>query len=156
MRRTPLDPALQAELAAVAEQAGCELIHLELKGAVLRLVLDKPEGVGLGDCERVSRQASALLDAFDFGVGRYTLEVSSPGLDRPLYRPADYERFLGRMARVTYQVPETGAKRTVIGRLEGFRPAADAAEVEVVDATTRQSVTIPLAAIQAARLEIET
>lgn len=148
-----IDPSVEAELAAVAAAAGCELVHLERKGATLRLVLDKPEGVNLSDCEAVSRQASALLDAYDFGTGRYTLEVSSPGLDRPLYRPDDFERFLGRLARVSFRPAETGARRTVIGRLTSFN--RESGEVELVETTTRQSVLVPLAAIEAARLEIE-
>jgi ribosome maturation factor RimP len=107
---TPLTPEVEAELAESAAAAGCELIHAEWKGGLLRLVLDRPDspdspdsGVSLADCERVAKQASALLDMLDFGQGRYLLEVSSPGLDRQLYRPSDYRRFLGRLVRVTYE-----------------------------------------------------
>ena len=70
------------EIEQVAQAAGCELVHAELKGGVLRLFVDRPEGVTLADCQLVSRQVSALLDVLDFGTGRYVLEVSSPGLDR--------------------------------------------------------------------------
>jgi ribosome maturation factor RimP len=111
--RTPLTalaPEIEAELAESAAAAGCELIHAEWKGGLLRLVLDRPDaadspdtGVSLADCERVAKQASALLDVLDFGQGRYLLEVSSPGLDRQLYRPSDYRRFLGRLVRVTWE-----------------------------------------------------
>src|SRR5689334_21983574 len=88
---------------SVASSAGCDLLHAEIKGGVMRLILDRPEGgVTLTDCEHVSKQVSHLLDVLDFGSGRYVLEVSSPGLDRQLYRPADYERFAGRLARVTF------------------------------------------------------
>ena len=62
----------------------------------------------------------------DFGTGRYVLEVSSPGLDRQLYKPRDYERFAGRLARVTYEDPETGKKRTDVARLQGLRRAEGA------------------------------
>jgi hypothetical protein len=80
------------ELAAIAESVGCELVRVEFKGGVLRLMLDREPGserlgVSHEDCANVSRQASALLDVVDFGPARYTLEVTSPGLDRPLYRP---------------------------------------------------------------------
>src|SRR6185369_3709461 len=75
---------LQPELEAIAESAGCELVHVEIKGGVLRLFLDKPEGITLADCEHVSKLASAYLDVVDFGKSRYVLEVSSPGLDRQL------------------------------------------------------------------------
>ena len=79
----------------------------------------------LADCEHVSRQVSALLDVLDFGTGRYVLEVSSPGLDRQLYKPRDYDRFAGRLARVTFQDPETGKKKTVVARLQGLRRAGE-------------------------------
>ena len=75
------------EIEQVAQAVGCELVHAELKGGVLRLFVDRPEGgVTLADCQLVSKQVSALLDVLDFGTGRYVLEVSSPGLDRQLYR----------------------------------------------------------------------
>ena len=151
---------LVPELEQVAESTGCELVHVELKGAVLRLFLDKPEGVTLADCERVSKQCSALLDVLDFGSQRYVLEVSSPGLDRQLYRPKDYERFVGRLARVTVVDPETSKKRTVVARLHEFRPGADpgdpqGAEVVLADDRTGAQETIPLRAVKTARLEIE-
>lgn len=151
------------ELEAVAAASGCELLHAELKGGVMRLILDKPEGVTLADCEHVSKQASALLDVLDFGSGRYVLEVSSPGLDRQLYRPQDYERFAGRLARVTMDDPETGKKKTVVARLEGLRrpPTADAAagpegaEVLLKDDKSGERQSIPLKNVKLARLEIE-
>src|SRR5437764_15262563 len=121
------------ELEAVAAASGCELLAAELKGGVMRLILDRPEGgVTLADCEHVSRQASALLDVLDFGAGRYVLEVSSPGLDRQLYRPQDYDRFAGRLARVTYTDPETGKKKTEVARPQGLRRAAGASEEDAV------------------------
>ncbi|HEX7186314.1 MAG TPA: ribosome maturation factor RimP [Thermoanaerobaculia bacterium] len=150
---------LRPELEQIAEAAGCELVHVEIKGGVLRLILDKPEGVSLGDCEHVSRQVSAFLDVADFGKSRYVLEVSSPGLDRPLYRPRDYERFLGRLARVTVEDPETGKKRTVIGRLQEFERPEGASEedarVIVVEEPRGERHEIALRNIRQARLEIE-
>lgn len=155
---------LLPELEQVAESSGCELVHVELKGAVLRLILDKPEGVTLADCERVSKQASALLDVLDFGSQRYVLEVSSPGLDRPLYRPRDYERFKGRLARVTILDPETGKKRTVVARLQDFRPGEGAvaesagapdAKIVLADDRTGAQEVIALRDVKTARLEIE-
>ena len=127
-----LDSEILGELEELARRAGCELIHCEFKGNVLRLVLDRPEGVTLDDCQAVSKQASALLDVADFGSGRYLLEVSSPGLDRPLYHEQDYERF--------------------VARLEGFS-AQPATEVTLMDEATAESYTIPLKFIKLARLE---
>ena len=153
------DPALRAELAAVAESSGCELVHVEWKGGVLRLVIDRPgiasEGGGVTHehCATVSRQASAILDVWDFGAGRYTLEVSSPGLDRPLYRPEDFGRFAGRLARVTYQPPGEG-KRTVLVRLREYEPGGGGRAL-VDDEATGELLTIPVAQVLRARLEVE-
>jgi ribosome maturation factor RimP len=215
-----LTPEIEAELAEVAAAAGCELIHVEWKGGVLRLVLDRPPapqtppqsrepsdgsgssepaaggdpsdpagpsegrvprtpmapGVSLANCEQVAKQSSALLDVLDFGRGRYLLEVSSPGLDRQLYRLSDYERFLGRLARVTYETTGPGggpARRTVVARLAELRrpaigtetpPAVSAAgpraltaagEVTLIDDKTGQRLTLKLESIRLARLEVE-
>lgn len=147
-----VDPELRDELEGIAHASGCELVNVELKGGTLRLILDKEGGVSLGDCEHVSRQASALLDVLDFGKSRYLLEVSSPGLDRELYGPRDYERFTGRLARVTFTTPE-GAKRTVVGRLAEFRP--DPGEIVLTDEASGTSHTIGADRIVKARLEIE-
>ena len=153
------DPALRAELAAVAEGTGCELLHVEWKGGVLRLVIDRPQsgpdsgGVTHEHCATVSRQASALLDVYDFGAGRYTLEVSSPGLDRALYRPEDFGRFSGRLARVTYQPPGEG-KRTVLVRLREYEPGGGGRAL-VDDEATGELLTIPVAQVLRARLEVE-
>ena len=149
-----LDASLVAELAAVAERLGCELVHAEYKGGVLRLYVDREEGIGLEDCALVSRQVSPLLDAAEFGAGRYVLEVSSPGLDRQLYGPRDYERFTGRLARVSFKDPATARKRTVIGRLLAYRPEAGG-EVEIEASDTGEKHRVALNSIQTARLEVE-
>ncbi len=146
---------LAPEIEQVAQAAGCELVHAELKGGVLRLFIDKPEGVTLADCEHVSRQVSALLDVLDFGTGRYVLEVSSPGLDRQLYKPADYDRFAGRLARVTFEDPATGRKKTVVARLKGLRqPEQENAEILLED-DSGEPWGVPLKNVKTARLEIE-
>jgi ribosome maturation factor RimP len=147
------------EIEQIAQGAGCELVHAELKGGVLRIFVDKPEGVMLADCEQVSRQVSALLDVLDFGAGRYILEVSSPGLDRQLYRPRDYERFAGRLARDTSLAPVTGKTKTEVARLKGLRRAEGASEEDAVvlleDDRTGATRELPLNHVKLARLEIE-
>ena len=106
-----------------------------------------------------SKQVSALLDVLDFGTGRYVLEVSSPGLDRQLYRPQDYERFAGRLARFTNQYPETVKKSTDLARLAGLRRAEGAAGenalVLLEDGRTGEVRELPLNNVKLARLEIE-
>lgn len=156
-RTTTSAPALNSELLAEFEQVaatmGCQLEHAEFKGGVLRLFIDRPPGgVNLADCEQVARQVSALLDVVDFGKNRYTLEVSSPGLDRPLFRPRDYARFTGRLARVTYRPPETGARRTVVARIQAFHPER---EEVVLAAPGGERLLIHLHEIEKARLEVE-
>ena len=157
MAQANIDGELTAELAAVADQAGCELLHAEFIGGRLRVFLDRPDGVTLEHCEVVSREISALLDVVDFSPGHYTLEVSSPGLDRELYSPKDYERFRGHLVRVTRADRETGRKETLVGRLEEFRAATrdDESEITVSEPQSGRRYDIALGDIRLARLEIE-
>lgn len=148
-----VDDRLVTELEAIAEGVGCELVRVEFKGGVLRLVLDRePGGVSHEDCANVSRQASALLDVVDFGPARYTLEVTSPGLDRPLYRPEDYDRFTGRLARITIQPPGE-RRKTVVARLAGFDP--NGGGKVMVTGEKGETQVIPLPQVLKAKLEIE-
>lgn len=130
---------LKALLAPLVTALGYEFVGLEFLqggGRVLRVYIDDPEaGVGLEDCETVSREVSALLDVEDPISGDYTLEVSSPGLDRPLFEAADYSRFDGEAVRVTTLAPVAG-QRKFRGRLAGVttehvRLAVDDREVEI-------------------------
>jgi ribosome maturation factor RimP len=150
---------LRPELEQIAAYNGCELLNAELKGGTLRLILDKPEGVTLADCQEVSKQASAYLDVADFGTSRYVLEVSSPGLDRELYKPADVERFLGRLARVALTDPKTGSKRTVIGRLQELQSPPEGGKegdaVIVVADERGERTEVSWKDVRSARLEIE-
>lgn len=107
-------------LEPVVEDLGFELWHLEVEGSggnrLLRLYIDVPEGgesvgIVIEDCERVSREVGAALDVADPLSGGYRLEVSSPGLDRPLVKPAHFRRFLGQGARVTLYAPIEGRRR---------------------------------------------
>ncbi len=153
MDNEKLTAQLRQDLQAVAARTGCELLEVDFKGGVLRVVLDREEGVTLQDCTTVSRELSALLDVEDFGARRYTLEVSSPGLDRRLYGLKDYERFAGSLARITWK--NEAGKRTDLIRLEGV--AGDEGEPSIVGtgAESSQPIRIPFACIQAARLEPE-
>lgn len=161
MSQSTIDAELESELAAVAASSGCELVHVDFRQGKLQVFLDRPQGVTLEDCQTVSKQVSALLDVTDFGSQRYVLEVSSPGLDRELYKPADYDRFRGRLARVTFWTSEPRAKKTLVARLEGLIPseagteAATRNEISVVDESSGNRYHIPLADVQKAKLEIE-
>jgi ribosome maturation factor RimP len=107
---------------------GLELVGIEFSpsggGSLLRVYIDEPErGVTIDDCERASREISALLDVNDPVAGRYTLEVSSPGLERPLFTLAHFERFAGAEAKITVNLPIDGRRRFQgrIGAIEGDR-----------------------------------
>lgn len=152
MSAPPLSGELQRELEQVAAEEGCELVHAEFQGGTLRLVIDHQDGVTLEHCSSVSRQASSILDVEDYGGGRYVLEVSSPGLDRQLYRPLDYERFCGSKVRVRFMDPGTRKRRTVIGVLESFRGDDGG---EVIISADGDTIELPLADIEKANLEVE-
>ena len=131
------------------EALGYELIDLELRtgarNGLLRLFIDGPDGIGLDDCEAVSRQVSAVLDVEDPVPGNYTLEVSSPGLDRALTKPAHFQRFTGEDVRIKLRTPVDGRRN-----FRGALRAADDESIEVeVDG---QSHRLDIAAIASARL----
>jgi len=115
---------LVAKLALpVVEEAGCELWDVEYVREAgtwyLRVYIDKPEGVDILDCEKVSRTLSDLLDEADPIEGSYTLEVSSAGAERPLKRPGDFERFMGSPVAVKlYQARE--GRKEFAGVLAGY------------------------------------
>jgi len=99
---------------SLCEAEGLELVHIEYQreagGGILRLFIDRPGGVTLDDCVGISRQADDLLDVYFENTGPYSLEVSSPGPNRPLSKALDYERFMGRQARIRTRQPIEGRK----------------------------------------------
>jgi ribosome maturation factor RimP len=132
---------------------GYELVHLELKqGAsrqVFRIYIDRQGGISLDDCQKISQQVSTLLDVEDPLAGPYTLEVSSPGLDRGLYKEADYQRFSGRKIRLVLRQPYQGQRKfrvSIIGVDNGL--------VRVLE-PVRGALSFPVEAIEKANLEIE-
>ncbi|MBZ5524427.1 MAG: ribosome maturation factor RimP [Acidobacteriia bacterium] len=146
----------------VAATHGVELVEVELRGGgkarTLRITIDKPEGVTHEDCANVSREVSTILDVEDAVPGAsYTLEVSSPGLDRPLLKAQDYLRRIGSRLKVMTREPVHG-NRHFEGRLESF--ANDRLTLEVVTARKPkpghappgQKVEIELANVEKANL----
>jgi ribosome maturation factor RimP len=120
----PLRERLEALLSPVLAAMGYELICVEHQQGGrqrVRLYIDRPEGIGLEDCEQVSRQTSAVLDVNDLIPGEYVLEVSSPGDDRPLVRPDHFSRFVGHRIRVRTLVP-LGGRRNFTGTLVEATP----------------------------------
>lgn len=106
---------LNAILQPLVEDLGYEFVGLEYnanpKNSVLVLYIDKPDGIQLDDCEAVSREVAALLDVEDPIPGHYNLEVSSPGLDRPLFTVAQFERFKGEQVQLTAFAPVNGRRK---------------------------------------------
>src|SRR5690242_10716089 len=108
----------------VAESEGLEIVEVQLLGGggsrVLRIIIDKPEGVTHADCEFISQNAGTILDVEDVVPGgHYTLEVSSPGLERKLSKPKEFERFVGQKVKVTLRQPVEN-QRHWVGALKEF------------------------------------
>lgn len=138
----------------VTESEGLELVDAQLLGGgkqrVLRLYIDKPAGVTHADCENVSQQVGTILDVEDVIPGEgYTLEVSSPGVDRPLFKPRDYERVVGQKVKVQLRLPRENRKR-----FEGLLEAFDGAALTLV-IEKGEKVQIPLADVEKANLKYE-
>ena len=137
-----------------------ELVDLEYKreprGWLLRFYLDKPGGITLDDCADASREISSLLDVEDCLPHAYTLEVSSPGIERPLKKPADFERFAGSTAKIKTLdsiAPDGGKPRKpFVGQLDGF---ADGAIKLTLDNKAGTAITIPLEQVEKANLVFE-
>ena len=131
------------------ERLGYELSDLEVKvggkHGVVRVFIDKPDGIGLDDCEKVSLAVSALLDVEDPLPGHYDLEVSSPGLDRKLTKIEHFQRFEGETVKVQMRFPIEGRRR-----FRGTLVSSDDENIVVdVDGVTQ---TLPVATIDTARL----
>lgn len=140
---------LSSLLEKTVNQLGYELVDLEMsnRGKLLRLFIDKPEGVNIDDCTLVSNHVSHLL-AVEHDVDYDRLEVSSPGLDRVLKKPADFERFTGERVKLKLRVPLEGRKNYV-GKLQGFENG------EVVLQREQAVDRIALTNIEKARLDPE-
>jgi ribosome maturation factor RimP len=139
----------------VAESEGLELVEVEVKGGgaghrLVRIAIDKPAGVTHADCENVSHQVGTILDVEDLMPGgRYTLEVSSPGLERRLHKPQDYQRFQGKKASITLREPVEGQKHWN-GTLAGYQDAT--ITLQISDA---KSITFPFDQVLKAHLKFE-
>ena len=145
--------AINEIIERVVAREGLELVHWETVGPrnhfVLRIFIDKVGGVTLGDCERVSNQVGTLFDVDDLIPNQYTLEVSSPGIERGLYKPADYERFTGSRVKLRTAAPING-QRNFKGKLLGI-----SGDLVSLEADTAGRIDIPFEQIAKANIEYE-
>lgn len=136
-----------------AAERGLEVVHVEFASSgrtiVVRIFIEKPEGVTHEDCSEVSLYVSTVLDVENFIHSAYTLEVSSPGLERALHKREDYERFAGQLAKIK--------SREVIGGQRNFRGRIVGVEDDTVifDDKTSGRLRVPLAGIVKANIEID-
>jgi ribosome maturation factor RimP len=153
MERETTITALKQVIEPLVQGEGMTLVDLQWgrrgKRWVLTLFIDKEGGVSLDDCAAISSHVGERIDVDTLIDQAYTLEVSSPGLDRPLRTLAEFERFREHLVRITTTIPMHG-RSTIIGRVKGVE-----GETVLVEATRAGVVSIPLAHIKHARLEVE-
>jgi len=141
--------SIQQLVESVCESEGIELVLLEYRresgGLILRIYIDKPGGVTLDNCTSVSRQLDDLLDIHFDELPPYTLEVSSPGIDRPLVKKGDYVKFMGKSAKIKTKTPLNG-QRNFTGVLAGVDGESISLEIR------GKTVSIPLDEIIKGRL----
>ncbi len=140
----------------VGEAEGLEIVEVELKGTgrnqLVRIFIDKEGGVTHGDCERVSLRVGELLDADNSLPDQYTLEVSSPGVERKLKKPADFQRFQGQKVRVIIRETEGEQKKNRF--VEGTLAATEESGV-LLETASGERLAIPFDAIDRANLKFE-
>ena len=152
------EAGLPARIAAIIEPAledrGFRLVRVAIsgrEGKTVQVMAERSNGtMTIEDCEAVSREISALLDVHDPIAGAYRLEVSSPGIDRPLVRPSDFEDWAGHEAKIELAEPIDGRKR-FRGKLEGFEGGEVRVEVDLGDAG-RQVIGLPVGLVAEAKL----
>ncbi len=147
-----INERLYTLIESVVAGEGLELVHCEFVGSgkqpVLRVYIDRPGGVTHDHCTHVSRQLSTLLDVEDIITHQYLLEVSSPGVNRGLYKEADYERFAGELLKLKTSEPIEG-RRNFKGRLVGIKNGI----VTIVDSKGERQ--IPFGKIHSANIEVD-
>lgn len=155
--RQPANPVVEKEILArvtplaeaLCDSAGLELVHVEFRreqsGRIMRLYIDKPEGVGLDDCAAINRELGDVLDVHLPDIGPYRLEVSSPGTNRPVSRLDEFERFRGHCAKIRTLSPINGQKN-----FSGVLGGVSAGAVKLI--VGEKTLTIPADIISKANL----
>ncbi|MDH3343002.1 MAG: ribosome maturation factor RimP [Gammaproteobacteria bacterium] len=145
---------LEELLSPVVTSLGFEFVGMEYlpqgKHSLLRIYIDTPDGITVDDCSAVSHQVSGVLEVEDPINGHYVLEVSSPGLDRPLFKFEDFERFSGHNVQIRLQIPMDG-RRNYKGLLEGVQADGQLVDVAIDD----EIISLPWDKIEKARLVVD-
>ena len=153
MASSSIEDRVRAIAERVAIDHGLELVHAEVAGPenkpLVRIFIDKPDGVTHQDCSEVSLHVGTILDVEDFIHASYTLEVSSPGIERGLYKPQDYDRFAGSLAKLKTRKPING-QRNFRGQVVGIE-----GDNVLFDDRTNGRVQIPFDTIVKANLELD-
>ena len=125
---------LLAIVATTVEGMGYELVGLEYRpsqrSGLLRVYIDQADGISVDDCAKVSYQLSGVLDVEDPIPGQYNLEISSPGLDRPLFKEKDFERFVGRQVKLRLTTPLLDGRKRLAGTLGGLESGQVVVDVD--------------------------
>jgi ribosome maturation factor RimP len=159
MKRDEIVSKIEAIAAQAATPREIEIVEIELKGSgrhhLLRIYIDKPEGVTHADCEYISREVSAIIDADDPFPGTWELEVSSPGVERKLAKWKDWQRFTGKKVKVTLDpAPAQVASQAPAGHFEGLIARAEDNKIDLQLADGSQ-ITFPPEQVHRANLKFE-
>ena len=146
---------IASSIGPVLGDLGYRLVRVTVSGDTLQIMAERPDGtMTANDCERVSKQVSPILDVMDPISDAYRLEISSPGIDRPMVRPTDFEDWAGYEAKIELNEPVSGRKR-FRGLIDGFEDGEVRVDIEVLDDNrkpVRETVGFPIGLIKEARL----
>lgn len=146
-----IDPVLHERLATLISSMGCELVGYEMtmqgRQMVFRIYIDKEHGVTVDDCSQVSRQVGSMFDVEDAFQGRYNLEVSSPGIDRPLFELGHYQKYVGSQIKVKLHSPIEQRRQ-----FKGTLTRVEGEDIYLLVDDTAQEVKLPYALIDKANL----
>lgn len=148
MKQAQLESLLDADISSMGyEFVGCVLMQ-QGRGTLLRIYVDKPGGVTVEDCTKVTRHVNSVLDVEDPIQGHYTLEVSSPGLERPLFKPMHYQKVIGKKIKLKLHAPRDGRRN-----FSGVLQAADAENITLL--IDNVAIELPYHDIDKAHVELE-
>lgn len=146
-----IDPILQERLEKLISSMGCEFVGCEMlpkgRGFLFRIYIDRETGATVEDCSQVSRQVGAMLDAEEVFQDKYTLEVSSPGIDRPLFTLDDFRRFAGKRAKLRMTLPIEGRRQ-----FQGILLRVDGDVIYLRMDESEQEIKLPFSGIEKANL----